>query len=343
MVKVLVTGAAGQVGARLVRQLLARNYGVKGLILPKDPMRSRIEGLDIEIVEGNLLDPNLAPKLVADVDAVIHTANLVSPLQGMSESEFFDNNVRGTFHLVRAASKRADALERFVHISSSAVYPNDAHIIAPCYNPVDELHPLRPRGLYPLTKITNEHIVTAHARETGLRTVIVRPSGICSGDAILRRWTVGFVCGLLKKGQAHPRSALYMKDGTELWHELERAAESSNQLCTISDMQGRPWLYQLVDARDVAHGCVCALESPAAVGEVFNIAAPQPVPFPQAARIINKATGQGILKWQVPVRWVYDLGIGKAKEYIGYSPRWGIEEMVCSALAVQLGESDGME
>ncbi|MEM2935705.1 MAG: hypothetical protein QW231_00830 [Candidatus Bathyarchaeia archaeon] len=60
-----------------------------------DQMQLCIEGLDIEVVKGNLLDPNLAPKLVADVDAVIHTANLVSLLPGMSESEIFDSNVRG--------------------------------------------------------------------------------------------------------------------------------------------------------------------------------------------------------------------------------------------------------
>lgn len=342
MATVLVTGAAGQVGARLVRQLFALGYKVKGLVMPNDPMRVRIESLDMEVVEGNLLDPDLFPKLVVDVDAVIHTANLVSPLPGMSESEFFDNNVRGTFHLVRAASRRAEVLERFVHISSSGVYPNDAHKIAPRYYPVDELHPLRPIGVYPLTKIVNEHIVTVHARETGLRTVILRPSGICSGDAILRRFTVGSVCSRLKTGQAHPKSALYMENGTELWHALEQAAESPDQPCAIYDLQSRPWLYRPVDARDVAHGCICALESPAAVGEVFNIAAPHVIPFPQAAGIISEATDQNMLEWKVPVRWVYDLDIGKAKGRIGYHPRWGIKEMVRSALAVRRGESDGM-
>ena len=340
--KVLVTGAAGQVGSRLVRQLLERGYKVKALILPSDPMQTRIEGLDIEVVEGNLLDPNLSPKLVADVDAVIHTANLVSPLPGMSESEFFDNNVRGTFHLIRASSKRANTLERFVYISSSSVYPNDAHIIAPCYNPVDEFHPLRPIGIYASSKMACEIIVAASTRESGLKTSIIRPSGICSGDAILRRWTVSFVCNLLKIGQAHPQGTLYMSDGTELWRELERKADSPDQLCAISDMEGRPWLQQPVDARDVAHACICALEHCDAIGEVFNIAAPQPIPFTQATRIISKATGQSVLEWRVPVRWIFDLDIAKAKSRIDYRPRWGIEEMVHSALAVQRGETDGM-
>ena len=338
---VLVTGAAGQVGSRLVRQLLERNYEVRGLILPDDPNQSRLDGLEIEVVEGNLLDMEVCERAIEGVDAVIHTANLVGPLPGMSETEFFDNNVRNTFNIVYAASKRADTLQRLVYISSSSVYPNDAHIIAPCYNPVDEMHPLRPQGTYPLGKVIGEQIVTTYARQTGLRSAIIRPSGICSGTAVLGRWSVGFVCGILRTGQSSPRSALYMSDGTELWHELEAAAVSNEQLCAIRDSEGKPWVYQLVDARDVAHGCVCALESGAAIGEVFNISAPRPITYDEASQAIAKETGQSILEWQTPVRWVFDLDNTKARCLIGYQPKWGIKEMVASALTVQRGESDG--
>ena len=339
---VLVTGAAGQVGSRLVRQLLERNYEVRGLILPDDPSRSRLDGLEIEIVESNLLDMAVCEKVIEGADAVIHTANLVGPLPGMSETEFFDNNVRNTFNIVYAASKRADTLQRLVYISSSSVYPNDAHIIATCYNPVDEMHPLRPQGTYALGKVIGEQIVTAHARQTGLRTAVIRPSGICSGTAVLGRWSVGFVGGILRTGQNNPLSALYMSDGTELWHELEAAAASKEQLCAIRDSEGRPWVYQLVDARDVAHGCVCALESGAAIGEVFNVSAPRPITYDEATQAIAKETGQSILEWQTSVRWVFDLDNTKARCLIGYRPKWGIEEMVASALAVQRGESDGL-
>ncbi len=56
MSKVLVTGAAGQVGARLVRQLLARNYEVRGTLLPDDPAAERIAGLEVERAAGDLRD-----------------------------------------------------------------------------------------------------------------------------------------------------------------------------------------------------------------------------------------------------------------------------------------------
>ena len=342
MPKLLVTGAAGQVGSRLVRQLLAKDYDVKALVLPEDPNAAHIQELAIEIVPGNLLDPDVATAAVEGVDAVIHTANLVGPLPGMSEMDFFDNNVRSTFNIVRAASRRAEALSRLVHVSSSSVYPNDAQTIAPCYNPMDEQHPQRPIGVYPMTKIIGEHTVMATARETGLRVSIIRPSGICSGDAILGRWNVRFASTILKAGQRNAASALHMADGAELWHELERAAESPEQQCAITDTQGRPWVYQLVDARDVAHGAICALEAEAAVGEAFNIAAPRPIPFPQAAQVVAEATGTSVLEWQVPVRWVFDLDITKAKSMIGYAPKWDIAEMVESAMKVRAGEAETM-
>lgn len=342
MSKVLVTGAAGQVGSRLVRQLLARNYEVRAAILPNDPTRSRLDGLDVEVVEADLLDQEAAPKLVSGVDAVIHTANLVGRPAHMSESDHFDNNVRSTLHVVRAASRRADSLTRLVHISSSAVYPNDSHVLATCYNPVDERHPLRPVGPYALGKLVTEEIVWAHIRETGLQAAVIRPTHIRSMDGILERWTVRGVASMLKTGQAHPKSALHMADGTELWHDLERAAASLDQPCDVTDDRGRPWMYQPVDARDVAHGCICALEHPAAVGEAFNVSAPRPYTFSEAAALLQERLGQPALTWRVPVRWVYDMDNAKARAMIGFQPTWGLVEMVDSALAVRRGESDGL-
>jgi UDP-glucose 4-epimerase len=339
---VLVTGAAGQVGSRLVRQLLAKNYQVKALILPEDPNRSRLDGLDIEVMEGNLMDTAICERAIENADAVIHTANLVGPLPGMSETDFFNNNVISTFNIANTASKQSDRLRRFVHISSSSVYPNDAHVIATEYNPVDEEHPLRPEGAYPISKLVGEEIVRGYTRQTGLESTILRPSGICSGTAILGRWSVAFVCNILMVGQRNPRSSLYMPDGTELWHDLEAAAESKDQPCAVRSTSEEPWIYQLVDARDVAHGCVCALENDSEPGDVFNISAPEPITFDEAAEVISQLTGVEILNWRVPVRWLFDLSNTKARQKINYMPRWGIREMIESALAVQRGQSDGL-
>jgi nucleoside-diphosphate-sugar epimerase len=334
MPKVLVTGAAGQVGCRLVRQLLDRNYEVVGTILPNDPSVHRLHGLDVELVVGDLSVPEFAERAVQGVDAVLHTANLVGDAH-------FHNNVMATFNVAKACAARADELVRLVSVSSSAVYPNDSHALACAYHPVDEQHPKRPMGAYALSKLVGEEIVNSFALASGLRTAIVRPSGIVSGDAVLSRWTVGFVSAILRHCQTSPRGELYLGPDAEPWVELEKLAQSPSQPCAVTGPDGKPWVYQLVDARDVAAGIICALESEAAVGEAFNVSCPRPIPYTEAARILEELTGEEAVQFRAPVRWVFDLDNTKARSWIGLQPKWDIREMLEDALAFRAGESDG--
>ncbi len=171
---------------------------------------------------------------------------------------------------------------------------------------------------------------------------MVRPSGIVSGDAILSRWSVGFVGVILRIGLTTPGSEMYLPAAGEAWTELEGLASSPDQPCAATGPDGRPWMYQLVDARDVAHGLVCALEADAAVGEVFNLSAPRPITYPEAAAVMAEVTGMDVLEYRAPVRWVFDLDNTKARTWIGYEPKWGIREMIEDAMAFKAGATDGL-
>ena len=180
--KVLVTGAAGQVGCRLVRQLLDQNCEVRGTILPDDPARSRLDGVDIELCEGDLTDLSYVKDAVEGVDAVIHTANLVGP--------HFELNNQINIQVTRACEGVADRLERYVYTSSSGVFPNNGENVPCAYHPVDELHPKRPDGEYSMSKYFGEVMAERANRETGLRYSIVRPSHVLSGTKILNQFSV---------------------------------------------------------------------------------------------------------------------------------------------------------
>ena len=56
MALALVTGAAGVMGTRLVTRLLKAGFQVRALVLPRDPLRARIESLGCEIREGDVSD-----------------------------------------------------------------------------------------------------------------------------------------------------------------------------------------------------------------------------------------------------------------------------------------------
>jgi NADH dehydrogenase len=116
----LVTGACGVMGSRLVRALCGRGWRVRGLVLPGDPLRGRLGGVDgCTLVEGDIQDPASLGPACAGVDLVYHLAAVIlSP-----DPTVFDRvNRGGTAHVVAAAA--AAGVRHFVYVSSaSVVYP----------------------------------------------------------------------------------------------------------------------------------------------------------------------------------------------------------------------------
>jgi nucleoside-diphosphate-sugar epimerase len=116
---VLVTGAAGEVGRRLVRRLVADGWRVRGLVLPADPLRARLEGTGCEIVEGDIREPATLAPAVAGVDAVAHLAAVIL---ARDPRDYDAINRRGTANMVAAAA--AAGVRHFVYVSSASVtYP----------------------------------------------------------------------------------------------------------------------------------------------------------------------------------------------------------------------------
>lgn len=113
---ILVTGATGKIGSRLVKRLAQRGDRVRALV--RDPKRAaQLEAAGIELVEGDLLDAGSLAAAVAGVDAVVHCAAF---FRGATPEQAHDVNYVGTQQLASAA--QAAGMKRFVFLSTGLVY-----------------------------------------------------------------------------------------------------------------------------------------------------------------------------------------------------------------------------
>lgn len=111
--KILVTGATGKVGSRLVPRLIAKGYDVR--VLVRDAAKAPA---GTEIVVGDLFDAATLAPAVAGVDAIVHLAAL---FRTFTDNEgIIKTNHDGTIALADAAV--AAGVKRFVFTSTSNVY-----------------------------------------------------------------------------------------------------------------------------------------------------------------------------------------------------------------------------
>jgi dihydroflavonol-4-reductase len=111
--KVALTGAAGHLGAALLQELTNRNIPVKAMIRGNDTRCCT--GLPVEIIKGDLLQPESLQTLMKDCDVVIHCAALIS-VNGDPKGLVHKTNVEGTQLVVDNALQ--SGIKRFIQISS---------------------------------------------------------------------------------------------------------------------------------------------------------------------------------------------------------------------------------
>jgi UDP-glucose 4-epimerase len=141
--KILLTGAFGNIGSLVIRELLAQNYQVLAFDKhsPVTQKNSRkFAGTGIQIFWGDITNKNDIETALQGVDAVIHLAGIFPPLSENNPKLSQAVNVDGTRHLVQAMEKSPTA-KRLVFASSIAVYGRQQGRITPPLKASDSLMP----------------------------------------------------------------------------------------------------------------------------------------------------------------------------------------------------------
>jgi nucleoside-diphosphate-sugar epimerase len=155
MTTVLLTGATGLVGSRLLPRLAEAGFDCRALVRRDVELPTGVTG-----VRGDLSDPASLREAVADIEAVVHLAAL---FRDATDDAIWRANRDGTRHLVEAVKTYAPHA-RFVMASTGNVYDSDAA------RPAREDDPVAPTVAYPASKLAAEALL----RDSGLTWSILR-------------------------------------------------------------------------------------------------------------------------------------------------------------------------
>ncbi len=254
--RVLVTGV-GCLGRRVVESVADAGAAQ---IRAFDRVEARLQPLsrDVEPIGGDITDPERVRQAAAGIDIVIHTAALLDA----EPAAYYQVNVEGTRVVAEAAA--CAGVERFVHISSNAVYG------FPDSDVTEDMGPNPTGQAYSRSKAGGERMVRSVGADAGMDVAIVRPAAIFGPGA-------DYFTGAYMR-RAMKRPIVFLGRG-------------SGALAVI-----------FVD--DVADLAVVAATHPAAVGEAFNCAIDPPPTHREYLHAYGRLVGNtSYLGLPMPVVW----------------------------------------
>ena len=176
MARFLVTGGAGFIGSHIVQALISRGDEVRVLDDLSSGREENLAELDpgdvgsgaaLELLRGDVADPDACARACEGVAGVFHEAAVVSVPRSVEEPlRTWEVNSTGTLHLLEAA--RGAGVSRMVFAASSAAYGESETL------PKIENMPVDPRSPYAASKVAGEGLLTAYGISYGMQTVSLR-------------------------------------------------------------------------------------------------------------------------------------------------------------------------
>ncbi len=216
----IITGANGHLGSTLVRMLDDETSEVYGLILPNEKCQ---EQSNVHYIQGDVRDIDSLRPLFEHTQEeevyVIHTAGIID-ISEKGTPAIYQVNINGTQNMLSLAKEYG--VKRFLYVSSVHAIPEKDHFSV--IDETDEFSPNTVTGVYAKTKASATRVVL-EAGKQGLDVVVVHPSGII--------------------GPNDP-------SGNHLVQMITDYLRGALPACVNGG-------YDFVDVRDVARGCLQAL------------------------------------------------------------------------------------
>ncbi|HEY8646814.1 MAG TPA: NAD-dependent epimerase/dehydratase family protein [Gaiellaceae bacterium] len=297
MNRVLVTGGGGFIGSNLVRELLGAGHDVRVLDNFSTGDRANLEGLDVEVVEGELRSYERVHNAVRGVEVVFHLGALGSVPRSVQDPLTSSAvNIEGTLNVLLAA--RDEGVRRVVYSSSSSVYGTRREL------PVTEDQPPDPLSPYGVAKLAAERYCVSFSRVyESFEAVVVRYFNVFG-----------------------PRQSPLSQYAAVI--PLFITAIHSGQPIRIDGDGGQRRDFTYVS--NVVEGTMLAANADAVSGRIFNVAASSPVSVNDVADTIGRILGKDVTKTHAPPRagdirdsWA---DITAAREALAWEPSVGLEE-----------------
>jgi UDP-glucose 4-epimerase len=304
---ILLTGASGRIGRRVVPLLLEAGYRVR--VTMRRPKSAEKWLNQVEVVQGELPGRDWVEAAVAGTDAVIHLAGMMPPA---GDDEVFRTNIEGTYNILQAILSM-ERKPRLLFASSDATYSTGWSLSA--YSaPILENAEQHPSVFYGLSKVLGERICLFY--EELHNVPIVR---------------LGFVWTL----EAEEILDLFVKAPYRdfLLEEDRKVWDAAGIIAVPREEDGTPFTEHVCDVRDAAEAVLLALESDAAIGEAFNIAGPEAFRYADTGAELAGMTGMRTIKGRCRGIHSYALSIEKARRLLGYQPQFNVMNSLQDGLA----------
>jgi dTDP-L-rhamnose 4-epimerase len=331
--RVLITGGAGFIGSHLADELLAHGYTVRVLdsLLPQvhgpDRRRPLYLAPEVELVEGDVRDPDVVGRALRGVDAVYHLAARVGVGQSMYEvSAYTSANNLGTAVLLEALIARP--VRRLIVASSMSIYGEGLY-----RDRQEHAYEHVQRSPAQLARCDWEPRAADGGELTPIPTPETKAPNLASVYA-LSKYDQERMCLMAGAAYQIPTIALRFFNVYGPRQALSNPYTGVLAIFAARYLNGRPPLIfedgrqrrDFVHVRDIAAGCRLALEVAAASGGVFNLASGEALTIRAIAERTAAALGTSIEPQVTGQHRVGDIrhclaDIGLARRVLGFQPR----------------------